>query len=488
MTATGTLETDSSLFVECFDKFTSIIGSNSSAVVPIMIWLQYTCNYEDFGQKLLVARLNRSSREEDQETTLQVILHSMESSGSPFQAFIGYGGIFAILNVLSSTKSTKIRILALKCIQQFLYKDEICSLLSESGRLVHLTHILTLRNEIRDNESLQTFVVTILKRIITYLMKFACWTPLICSGLLPELLYDITCFKQSFHNQLVNLLQKVKMKMDENIVSAHLYSMHPSWRFQAALVMVYNNLVVTQRSTKYKILLEELIDIFVPVLIEKTSSNSHLAHVMSALKSLKLNKVKFNEEIPSVFDTTYKDWINNERFHDVVFNVEDEKVFAHKMVLVTKSEYFSIMFKENYGLKESTPGIHTIELHGIAHPIFVKVLTKLYCNEVQIESLDEALELLVIADRFLLEDLKDQCYTYIISQISFENIETLFKLEDVYHTIIDNHKLQEACVDWLLQQNYTENLSHFESLRHIISNVPNFEKKLVQSIKKSCEV
>jgi hypothetical protein len=164
------------------------------------------------------------------------------------------------------------------------------------------------------------------------------------------------------------------------------------------------------------------------------------------------------------------------------------QVFAHRMVLVTKSEYFSIMFKENYGLKESQHGIHTIELHGIPHTIFLKVLTKLYCNEVLIESLDESLELLVIADRFLLQDLKDQCYSYIVSQISFENIETLFKLEDVYHTIIDNHKLQEACVDWLLQQKYTEDLHHLDSLRHIISNVPYFEKKLVQSIKNSYEV
>lgn len=195
--------------------------------------------------------------------------HLLVTSAIPFQVtHLGYGGINAILNVLSSTRSTKLRILALKCIQQFLYKgnalpqysnqhlslDDICSLLSESGRLVHLTHILTHRIEIRDNETLQTFVVTILKRIITFLMKFSCWTPLICSGLLTELLYDISCFKQAFHNQLVNLLGKVKVKMDgkivpvgvmlifvENIVSAHLYSMHPSWRFQAALVVVYNN-------------------------------------------------------------------------------------------------------------------------------------------------------------------------------------------------------------------------------------------------------
>ena len=235
-------------------------------------------------------------------------------------------------------------------------------------------------------------------------------------------------------------------------------------------------------------MLEELIDIFMPVLLEKSTSNSHLSHVMSALKSLKLNKVKFNEEKPRVLDETYKDWVNNERFHDVIFDVEGNKVFAHRMVLVTKSEYFSIMFKENYGLKESKPGIHTIELHGISQPIFLKLLTKLYCNEVKIDSLDEALELLVSADRYLLQDLKDQCYSFIVSQISFENIETLFKLEDVYHTIIDNHKLQEACVDWLLQQKYDDNLHHLESLRHIISNVPNFEKKLVQSIKNSCQV
>jgi hypothetical protein len=39
-------------------------------------------------------------------------------------------------------------------------------------------------------------------------------------------------------------------------------------------------------------MLEELIEIFVPVLIEKSSSNVQLTHVMSALKSLKLNKGK----------------------------------------------------------------------------------------------------------------------------------------------------------------------------------------------------
>jgi hypothetical protein len=36
--------------------------------------------------------------------------------------------------------------------------------------------------------------------------------------------------------------------------------------------------------------------------------------------------VKFNEETTRILDETYKDWINTERFHDVVFNVEGEKV------------------------------------------------------------------------------------------------------------------------------------------------------------------
>jgi hypothetical protein len=77
----------------------------------------------DLGMKILISRLYSQTNEDELDATLQVTLHAVESSAS-YQNFIAYGGLFATVNLLSTTSSPKVRVLALKCIQQFLYKGE----------------------------------------------------------------------------------------------------------------------------------------------------------------------------------------------------------------------------------------------------------------------------------------------------------------------------------------------------------------------------
>ena len=56
-----------------------------------------------------------------------------------------------------------------------------------------------------------------------------------------------------------------------------------------------------------------------------------------------------------------KNQINNERFSDVIFLVENKKIYAHKMILASASSVFEVMF---YGiLKENcNQPIHIADL------------------------------------------------------------------------------------------------------------------------------
>ena len=47
----------------------------------------------------------------------------------------------------------------------------------------------------------------------------------------------------------------------------------------------------------------------------------------------------------------YKNLCNNEKFSDVILQIENEKFFAHKAILISRSEVFKKMF--TIGLKET---------------------------------------------------------------------------------------------------------------------------------------
>jgi len=103
---------------------------------------------------------------------------------------------------------------------------------------------------------------------------------------------------------------------------------------------------------------------------------------------------------------------------DVTFLVQGEKIKAHKFVLSARSSYFQAMFKS--GLKESVSNQVTIS--DVAPKVFRELLRFLYSGSAPEFQEDVTAELLAVADKYGLEDLKKMCASFLASNLRRNNV------------------------------------------------------------------
>lgn len=135
---------------------------------------------------------------------------------------------------------------------------------------------------------------------------------------------------------------------------------------------------------------------------------------------------------------------------DVSFYVgsSSEELKAHKGILSARSEYFEAMFREG-SMSESTQ--KEIRIEPNPHTTitsFKQMLEFIYTNTVKgLEDCDSdtMIALLVIANEYLLQELKEFCEISAARVLSFENIGRLMFLS----AGSENSKLREACANFV---------------------------------------
>ena len=90
---------------------------------------------------------------------------------------------------------------------------------------------------------------------------------------------------------------------------------------------------------------------------------------------------------------------------DVTFSVQGEKLRAHKGILATRCDYFSKMFDSS--VYESSS--NEVEVKDAKPEVFGGMLHYLYTNMLPNNYNHIALDLLVLADKYCLEQLKKIC-------------------------------------------------------------------------------
>lgn len=132
---------------------------------------------------------------------------------------------------------------------------------------------------------------------------------------------------------------------------------------------------------------------------------------------------------------------------DVSFLVGGERIPAHSC-LISRCPAFSVMF--NTAFREGRDRV--VELKDVRSDTFMAFLAYTYGTFVSIGSLTEALELLSLADRFLLEPLKDLCGRYITESsgtpmglLNHNNIWTVLEIADQCRL----EDLRKASVDYI---------------------------------------
>jgi len=129
------------------------------------------------------------------------------------------------------------------------------------------------------------------------------------------------------------------------------------------------------------------------------------------------------------------EFLNSKELSDVTFTIEGKPFYCHRIVLAAVSEYFRAMFKS--GMKESHESI--IPISGITYELFEEFITYIYTGILKLKEfanqedcVTHYIELVKIADRFMIDDIKKQCEVALVKYITHENASTLEETADLY--------------------------------------------------------
>lgn len=110
---------------------------------------------------------------------------------------------------------------------------------------------------------------------------------------------------------------------------------------------------------------------------------------------------------------------------DVTLLVGSEKIKAHKNILMARSTYFQSLFSS--GMSESVSN----EIKVDEDPRVFKEVLKFMYSGLTPENLDDiAIELLPLADKYLLDELKQLCDLAIRRNLSVDNIAEVLRIAD----------------------------------------------------------
>jgi speckle-type POZ protein len=110
---------------------------------------------------------------------------------------------------------------------------------------------------------------------------------------------------------------------------------------------------------------------------------------------------------------------------DVTFKIRGRKFAAHKAILAMRSPVLAAMFRHPTKEMQS----NQVEVKDVDPDVLHEILRFIYTGKTQSTAMDKlAPRLLAAADKYLLEDLKIQCETHLIRQMSAENCLELLSL------------------------------------------------------------
>mmetsp|Transcript_542 Transcript_542/g.1286 ORF Transcript_542/g.1286 Transcript_542/m.1286 type:complete len:829 (-) Transcript_542:59-2545(-) len=129
---------------------------------------------------------------------------------------------------------------------------------------------------------------------------------------------------------------------------------------------------------------------------------------------------------PSTLVTDLKSLVNDEALSDVTFIVEDQPVYAHKILLM-RCPYFQAMLLGS--MMESSQS--EIRMEQVSHSIFLLLLEYLYTDNVRIP-LDAAMDLFAAANQFSLPRLQAMCEKKMLESITIRSAATIFLAADIH--------------------------------------------------------
>ncbi|KAH9084855.1 hypothetical protein Ae201684P_002092 [Aphanomyces euteiches] len=139
--------------------------------------------------------------------------------------------------------------------------------------------------------------------------------------------------------------------------------------------------------------------------------------------------------------------LNNPARSDVKFIVEGVPIYAHRCILMARCEPLEIML--DGPMRESSQ--NEIVLPEQSYAVFLAMLEYIYTDRVSaLENgsldVDFALDLISLADQFLMDNLKRNCEIAIQKSIDMSNFSAMLKTSHFRQA----HHLKQGCIDFIL--------------------------------------
>jgi hypothetical protein len=147
-------------------------------------------------------------------------------------------------------------------------------------------------------------------------------------------------------------------------------------------------------------------------------------------------------EIPSsslVVDL--KHFVNNDMHSDITFVVEGHKVPAHK-ILCMRCPYFHNMLTGEFMESRASE----VALEEVKYETFVLFLEYMYSDHVDVATADIAMDLFQVADRFGVERLKKICEGELVASIKLDNAAQILLAADAFNA----EQLRERCLSYIV--------------------------------------
>ena len=140
--------------------------------------------------------------------------------------------------------------------------------------------------------------------------------------------------------------------------------------------------------------------------------------------------------------------LNNSARSDVTFIVEGRPIYAHRCIIMARCEPLERMLEGP--MRESQE--RDIVLHDMKYDPFFAFVEFLYTDHVEglhprVVSLEFALDLLSVADQFLVQSLKGICESAIEKSISVDNVALMLRTADERQAL----NLRKKCFQFLMR-------------------------------------
>ncbi|KAF7655645.1 hypothetical protein LDENG_00053080 [Lucifuga dentata] len=138
---------------------------------------------------------------------------------------------------------------------------------------------------------------------------------------------------------------------------------------------------------------------------------------------------------------------NFSTYPDICFRVESYNFLCHKAFFCGRSDYFKALLEDHFSegaMLQSQPSTPVLTLHNISHEIFLHVLYYIYSDDT-LPMTENVLDVLCVADMYLLPGLKRLCGKMLAKTICEENVLHMWKTAKLFRL----SRLEDQCSEYM---------------------------------------